>query len=356
MPAFTPEQNRSVDSKRQQKGRGHSLWLLLAAVLMCGFAGTQLGAQSPDDEFLPAVGDAPADAGSLATDLSPQLKKPDVARAIEKVADWQLDRVQNAFDRDWTFAALYTGFMAVPDAAQGKKYRDAMLQMGKKFNWQPGIDPTDANDLAVAQTYLDLYMQYRDPAMLMPIEKRVESQMQLEDKADKPLWWWCDALFMAPPTIAKLSRATGNRKYLDFMDREWWITSDLLYSQKDHLYFRDKSYLQAHEANGRSVFWSRGDGWVFAGLARVLAEMPKDYPARPRYVARFREMAQAIASIQGSDGLWRPGLLDADNYPLPENSGSAFFAYGLAYGINASILDRKTYRPVVEKAWRGLLA
>jgi rhamnogalacturonyl hydrolase YesR len=140
------------------------------------------------------------------------------------------------------------------------------------------------------------------------------------------------------------------------MDREWWITSSLLYNSKDHLYFRDKSFLDAHEANGRPIFWARGNGWVFAGLARVLAEMPADYPSRPRYVALFREMAEEIASLQGTDGLWRSGLLDQAAYQLPENSGSAFNAYGFAYGINSGILDRKKYKPVVEKAWQGLLS
>jgi len=140
------------------------------------------------------------------------------------------------------------------------------------------------------------------------------------------------------------------------MDREWGITSNLLYDRENHLYFRDATFLRKHEANGRGLFWSRDNGWVMAGLASVLAEMPRDYPTRPKYIAQFREMAAQIASLQGSDGLWRPGLLDAQAYPLPENSGSAFFAYALAYGINARILDRCQYLPVVQKAWAGLLS
>jgi rhamnogalacturonyl hydrolase YesR len=91
-------------------------------------------------------------------------------------------------------------------------------------------------------------------------------------------------------------------------------------------------------------------------LARVLSEMPADYPSRPRYVTQFREMAEKIASLQGTDGLWRAGLLDQASYKLPENSGSAFFAYGFAYGINSGILPRKKYEPVVRKAWQGLLS
>ena len=292
----------------------------------------------------------------IATDLSPKLKRKDVARAIQKVGDWQLERAHAHFNQDWTYAALYAGFMAVPEGAGGKKYQDAMLEMGKKFNWQLGPRIEHADDAALGQTYLDLYFLYHDPAMITPTRERMDAVMRLPDDAEKPLWWWCDALFMAPPVLAKLAKATGDRKYLDFMDREWWITSNLLYSQKDRLYYRDKSFFGAHEANGSRVFWSRGNGWVFAGLARVLAEMPTDYPSRPRYVAQFREMAAEVALLQGTDGLWRAGLLDEANYKLPENSGSAFFTYGFAYGINSGILDRKRYKPIVEKAWRGLLA
>jgi rhamnogalacturonyl hydrolase YesR len=292
----------------------------------------------------------------IATDLSSKLKRKDVARAIQKVGDWQLERARAHFNQDWTYAALYAGFMAVPEGAGGKKYQDAMLEMGKKFNWQLGPRIEHADDAALGQTYLDLYFLYHDPAMITPTRERMDAVMRLPDDAEKPLWWWCDALFMAPPVLVKLAKATGDRKYLDFMDREWWITSNLLYSQKDRLYYRDKSFFGAHEANGSRVFWSRGNGWVFAGLARVLAEMPTDYPSRPRYVAQFREMAAEVALLQGTDGLWRAGLLDEANYKLPENSGSAFFTYGFAYGINSGILDRKRYKPIVEKAWRGLLA
>ena len=180
--------------------------------------------------------------------------------------------------------------------------------------------------------------------------------LQVPDDKEKPLWWWCDALFMAPPVLAKLSKATSEKKYLDFMDREWWITSSLLYSPANHLYFRDASYLNKHEANGKGLFWSRGNGWVFAGLARVLAVMPKNYPSRPKYVVQFREMAQELASIQGEDGLWRPGLLGGTAYRYPEISGSSFFTYGFAYGINSGILERSKYLPVTQKAWKGLLS
>jgi unsaturated rhamnogalacturonyl hydrolase len=307
-------------------------------------------------EQVPWVGDTPATALPLASDLSPELTRKNVSHAIKKVADWELARAQPRFNKDWTFAALYIGFMAVPKAAEGEKYQQAMLQMAKSFNWQPGPRVPNADDQAIGQTYLELYSRYHDAAMIAPIRERMDAVMALPDDPAKPLWWWCDALFMAPPVLAKLSRATGERKYLDFMDHEWWITSSLLYSPSNHLFFRDKSFLEKHEANGSSIFWSRGNGWVFAALARVLALMPPDYPSRPKYVVQFKEMAEELAPLQGTDGLWRPGLLDAAAYPLPENSGSAFYTYGFAYGINSGILNRAKYQPVVQKAWQGLLS
>jgi unsaturated rhamnogalacturonyl hydrolase len=292
----------------------------------------------------------------LASDLSPELTRKNVSHAIEKVADWELARAQPHFNKDWTFAALYVGFMAVPKAAGAEKYQQAMLQMAKTFNWQPGPRVPNADDQAIGKTYLELYSRYHDPAMIAPIRERMDAIMALPDDPGKPLWWWCDALFMAPPVLAKLSRTTGERKYLDFMDHEWWITSSLLYSPSNHLFFRDKSFLDKHEANGSSIFWSRGNGWVFAALARVLELMPPDYPSRPKYIAQFKEMAEELAFLQGTDGLWRPGLLDAAAYPLPESSGSAFNTYGFAYGVNSGVLNRAKYQPVVQKAWQGLLS
>ena len=315
----------------------------------------RLTAQQPAKESLPVVGDSPSEPGPLATGLSPQLKRRDVAQALRKVADWQLNRVQGQYTQDWTLAALYAGFVAVPPEVHGNTYRDAMKQMGTQFRWQLGPRAEHADDQAIAQTYLALYESERDPAMLTPTRADIDAMLQRTDDPSKPLWWWCDALFMAPPVLANLSTITGDRKYLDFMDREWWITSQRLYDPEQHLFARDASFLDKHEANGAKVFWSRGNGWVLAGLVRVLTAMPADYPTRPNYVAQLRQMAKAVAAIQGPDGLWRPGLLDAADYKLPEVSGSAFNTYALAWGILAGILDRKQYLPVVQKAWTCLL-
>ena len=301
------------------------------------------------------IGDSKTDVTQPAN-LSPRFSKPDVSAAMKKVADWELDRVQPYFSQDWTFAALYQGFMAVPPEVNGSRYQDAMLSMSKKFGWQPGPRVMNADDHAIGQTYVEFYLKDRDPAMLAPIRQRMDEEMRTPDNPAKLLWWWCDALFMEPPVLAELSQATGDRAYLDFMDREWWITSSKLYDPEYHLFFRDETFLHSHEANGKPVFWSRGNGWVLAGLARVLTYMPKDYPSRPKYIAQFKQMADAMAALQGSDGLWKPGLLDPEAYPLSEVSGSAFVTYALAYGVNHGILSRRKFRPIIEKGWGGLLS
>ncbi len=307
----------------------------------------------------PHIGDELATTPPLAN-LSSDLTTAAVDKAVRKVGNWQLDYSEKYFSQDWTFAALYAGYMAAAKALPDPRFQAAMLRMGSKFNWQ--LDPylpTDndaANYHAVGQTYLELYQIYHQKKMMMPTKETLDALMKVPDVPGKPIWWWCDALFMDPPTWARLYQATGNRAYLDYMDREFWITSKLLYRPQEKLYSRDASFLNQRSRNGQLVFWSRGNGWVMAGIARTLDAMPKDYPSRPKYVERFQQMASRIATVQSADGLWRTDLLDPAAYPSPEVSGSGFYVYALAWGINRGILDRATYLPVVEKGWKGLLS
>jgi len=300
-------------------------------------------------------GDSIESPGPVAS-LSPALKRSEVIRATKLVADWQLARMPEQPQRDWTYAVLHIGFMAVPQQVAGDRYRNAMLDLAKKLDWLPGPEFEFADDQAIGQMYMQHYFIHRKPAMMKPMQARLDLEIQTPDNPAKPLWWWCDALFMAPPVFAAMGRATGDEKYLAFMDHEWEITQSRLYDPQAHLFSRDAAWIDKHEKNGAKVFWSRGNGWVMAGIVRVLEQLPKDSPLRPKYVKLLQEMSAAVIRIQGRDGLWRAGLLDADAYPLPENSGSAFMAYALAYGVNEGILERKVYQPAVEKAWSGMLA
>ena len=301
------------------------------------------------------AGDQPDNPGPPAKDLSPKLKRGAIVKAMKKVADWQLRDSLGRYDIDWTYAALYDGLLAASRTTGDERYHDAVLTVAEENHWALGPRFAHADDEAIGLTYLTLYAEDRKPERLAPVREGMDRLVARPDDPANPLWWWCDALYMAPKVLAQLTVETDDRRYLDFLDREWWITSGALYDQAEHLYFRDKRFLTMREANGQKIFWSRGNGWVLAGLAMVLERMPKDYPNRDKFMRQYREMAERIAGLQQADGLWRASLLDPEAYPAPEVSGSAFFTYGLAWGIRAGLLDRERYLPVVAKAWRGLL-
>ncbi|SDF65235.1 MULTISPECIES: glycoside hydrolase family 105 protein [unclassified Duganella] len=303
-------------------------------------------------------GDAPADGGSRATGLSPELIPAAIDKAMRKVADWQLERTMRHLDKIWTSAVLFSGFMAVSESTGDPKYRDAMLAMANGFEWKLRTPYPNADDIAIAQTYLELYFQQPSPERIAPTREQLDTLISLKTLRpgdERQPWWWCDALFMAPPVWVKMYKATGERKYLDYVHTQWRQTYDLLYDKEEHLYARDASYKSKREANGKKIFWSRGEGWVMGGLARTLDYIPADDPQRPFYIEQLQQMAARIAQIQGPDGQWHAGLLDPATYPLPETSGAALFVYGMAYGVNKGYLDAKVYRPVIERAWAGLL-
>ena len=333
--------------------------MIVLGLLMVAARATSQKVHTPE-------GDTPETAGPLAFDLSPALTPQAIAKAMRKVGDWELARSRPDFSQDWTYAALYRGFLAAAKSLPDDQYKDAMLDVGKEFDWKLGPRTTEGDDQAIGYIYLSLYRQYHDPKMLEAKRAQFDRLMQMPnactetcpDGSDQntPVWWWADSFFMAPPEWAELSSATRQKAYLNHLDQGWWITSKLLYDPVEHLYTRDASNLDQHEANGKKIFWSRGNGWVIAGLALVLQEVSKNSPSPPRYLHQFRKMASRRASIQGKDGLWRPGLLNPSAYPLSEISGSSFFVYALAWGINNGILNRATYLPVIQNAWAGLVS
>jgi unsaturated rhamnogalacturonyl hydrolase len=302
-----------------------------------------------------AAGDQPDDPGPLATGLSDKLKHRDILKAMKLVADWQIKHSDDRYNIDWTYAALYDGLLATSKTTGDSKYHDWVLKVARDYKWQFAPRFAHADDEAVGLTYLTFYNESHNPEELAPTREGMDKLIARPDDPNKNLWWWCDALYMAPKVLAELSITTKDNRYIDFMDHEWWLTSRSLYDPAEHLYYRDSRFFTQREANGQKIFWSRGNGWVLAGLAMVLDRMPENYPSRGRYVEQYKQMAERIAALQPPDGVWRASLLDPGSYPNPEISGTAFFTYGLAWGIHHGLLDRKKYLPVVTKSWQGVL-
>ena len=294
-------------------------------------------------------------------------KPTQVLASMEKVAGWQLHQWDTGgFKRrkyDWTYAAAYTGFMELAAISKDKKYENAMLAIGNDLNWNTGVRRFMADDYCVAQMYCKLYAIYKDEKMILPFRQQADTiiqqphteSLEWKDNIANREWAWCDALFMGPPAFAYLHTATGERKYLDIADKLWWKTTDYLFDKDENLYFRDSRFFTQKEANGRKVFWSRGNGWVMGGLVRMLDNMPDDYPDRGKYVELYEKMAEKIAALQSKDGTWHAALLDAKSYPAKEASGTGFYCYALAYGINHGLISYDKYHKVVEKAWKALM-
>lgn len=327
--------------------------LVFLAVLTSGSTSSPQNVQEVDEH---SAGDIPSDPGPLARGLTGNLTHAAVTSAMRKVAAWQLARVSTEVSQDWTFATLYLGLLEASNTLHDPRYLEYVRGVGDHYHWTLGPRKMHADDQAIGQSYLWLYRRDPQPQYITSLRQQFDEVMQAPDEPQKPVWWWCDALFMAPPVWAHLASITHDQQYLAYMDREWHITADLLWDPDQHLFFRDKSYLDKREKNGQKIFWSRGNGWVMGGLVQVLTYMPANDPRRPFYIEKFRQMAVKIRSLQGNDGLWRPGLLDAADYPDPEISGSAFFVYAMAWGVHHGLLDKAQYRPVVERGWNGLVS
>jgi len=301
-----------------------------------------------------------------------------IEAAMERAFDWQIDNIvysaplpdggfQDVSDTEWVRGAFFAGVAAAFEATRNEKYLDAAMEISERNDWQPGPRPRHADDHCIAQTYARIYLDERDPLMIDAIVARFDEM--IADPRPGPVvgwsendnWSWCDALFMAPPTMALIAEATGDLSYLDLMNAMWWETYDYLYDADEHLWYRDGRYVIQEDgsgprtSHGQKIFWSRGNGWVFAGLAIVLEHMPPDYPERGRYEELFREMASALVRVQGDDGLWRSSLIDAEEYPIPESSGSGFFTFGLAWGVNSRLLDADGFLQAARKGWAGLV-
>ncbi|SDM17936.1 glycoside hydrolase family 88/105 protein [Siphonobacter aquaeclarae] len=281
---------------------------------------------------------------------------------MEKVTDWQLSNPKHKAT-DWTNGAFYAGVFAAYETTKSPRILDSLIAMGERNRWLPGQRFDHADDIAISQTYIDLYRIRKDRKMIQATIDTVLKIRQVlgpEIRKRGITWWWCDALFMAPPTLVKLGKTLNDPSYYTQSDTLFRQTYNLLYNKEERLYARDASYLinekgeGKREANGQKIFWSRGNGWVMGGLVRLLKELPKNHPQRNFYLTQFKDMSERLLELQQPDGLWRASLLDPESFPGGEGSGSGFDCYAMAWGINQGILPKSKFLPAVKKAWEGL--
>ena len=287
--------------------------------------------------------------------------KPEaILKDMRRVADWQLANPSKHPLHDWTQAPFFLGLESLHQVSGVAAYRTALEQFGKQLAYGPGPRVTHADDHAVLQAWLNLYLLDKDPAKLQPgVEHFDKIQAALAKEPPKSVsggsftWCWCDALFMSPAVWAHLSNITGDPKFLAWADREWWTTTDVLYDPTHHLYYRDNNFFTKRTPSGKKVFWARGNGWVCGGLIHVLDFLPADHPSREKYLGLYHDMMMALLKLRNPDGLWRSSLLDPEG-PQGESSGSAFFVYAMAWGLNRGLIPADPFQPVVMKGYQAL--
>lgn len=284
---------------------------------------------------------------------------------IDRVAMWQIQNFPDStrdMCLDWTNGALYRGLVEWAEFSGEQRYYDFLYEMGTRYDWGLRNRIYHADDLCVGQMYVKLYNRYKDSRIIAPIKNRIDSiianpsriplEYGTENWTDR--WAWCDALFMEPPLLSGLYLLTGDEKYMDFMYEEFKVSTDSLFDAEYGLYYRDSRFKTRREANGLPVFWGRGNGWAFAGLALILQDVPKNHQYYPYFINLYKQMAEGILTGQDNKGSWHASMLDRKAFPLAENSGSAFFVYGLAWGINNGILEKNAYLSVVTNGWNAL--
>lgn len=299
--------------------------------------------------------------------------KPDEAAKVRQLIDrvnrhWQAEHKPetNAF---WDNAAYHTGNMEAYFLTGNEDFRvysEAWAAhnrwMGARSNdrsrWKLTYGETDDHVLfgdwqVCFQTYVDLYNLAPDDRKIRRAREVMEYEMSTPRR---DYWWWSDGLYMVMPVMTKLYKVTHNRRYLDKLHEYLTYSDSIMFDADEHLYYRDAKYVYPRHksTNGKKDFWARGDGWVLAGLAKVLQDLPTDYRHRDFFVQKFRDMAAAVARLQQPEGYWTRSMMDPAHAPGPETSGTAFFTYGMLWGVNNGYLDEATFRPVIEKAWKYL--
>ncbi|UPZ38272.1 glycoside hydrolase family 88 protein [Sphingobacterium sp. PCS056] len=255
----------------------------------------------------------------------------------------------------WTRAVYYEGLMALYQIDPDQSYYNYAVDWGNKHKWgmRNGVETRNADDQACGQTYLDLYEIDPQPQRIKDIKANIDFIIQ-SGKVDD--WTWIDAIQMGMPVFAKLGVMNNDKTYFEYMYKMYQhskvIEGGGLYNKADKLWWRDKDFVPPYqEPNGQDCYWSRGNGWVVAALVRVLDLIPQDEAHRAEYLQDYKDLMEALLPIQRADGFWNVSLHDANHFGGRETSGTALFVYGMAWGINKGLLDEKTYRPVVEKAW-----
>ena len=282
---------------------------------------------------------------------------------MKKYADYRLPSFYKKMrpSNIWTRTVYYEGLLSLYSIYPLDEYYDYAYGWADFHEWgfHRGTTTRHADNYSPGQIYLDLYRLCPNDA-----EKIRKTRANINMLVNTPQvneWWWIDAIQMGAPIFAKLGRLTGEQKYFDKMWAMYAYTRNEhggngMFNPKDGLWWRDQDFDPPYkEPNGEDCYWSRGNGWVYVALTRIMDEIPADEKHRADYLADFLTMSEALKKCQREDGFWNVSLHDPDHFGGKELTGTSLFVCGMAWGINQGLLDRAEYLPIVEKAWNAMV-
>ena len=260
----------------------------------------------------------------------------------------------------WTRAVYYEGLMALYEIDHNQCYLDYTDKWANFHKWSPrnGIKSTDADDQCCGQTYVDIYQQTgsKDEYKIRPIIQNLDNQMST---GKMTFWTWIDAIQMAMPLYAQIYKVTGERKYIDYaMQMYRWTRNECgggLFNRKTGYWWRDKDFVPPYqEKDGNNCYWSRGNGWVYAALVRVMNLLPKNGQYYKELKKDYLSMSKAFLRCQRDDGFWNVSLISPTTFGGKELTGTSLFLYGMSWGIRKGLLKSKQYRHSCDKSWKAI--
>ena len=266
----------------------------------------------------------------------------------------------------WTRGVYYEGLMGLYEIDPQQRYIDYTDTWAESHDWSPRstIWRIHADDQCCTQTYMTRYFQSGGASKYAGAKLDFDNQMRGRDRSvHNRDWTWIDAIQMAMPALAMLYRITDDRRYMEFAMQSYLWTRDScggspLFIESEGLWWRDAALRGTKERDGKNSYWSRGNGWVYAALVRVMEQLKMMTPVREADMEEFYAplqrdfllMSKAIVECQREDGFWNASLVSSA-YNGPELTGTGLFLYGLAWGLRNDMLTDPIYREAADRAW-----
>lgn len=197
-----------------------------------------------------------------------------------------------------------------------------------------GVIPLEIAALTGDQKFREIGLKFADAQWATPTADGITHEAR----------YWIDDMYMSPILQVQAYRATNDPKYLD-------RAALMMAAYLDKLQQPNGLFLHAPDS---PFFWGRGNGWVAAGMAELLRDLPQSNPHRARILDGFRKMMTALLATQAEDGMWRQ-LVDKPESWV-ETSATGMFVFAFVSGVKHGWLDEATYAPAARKAWLALVS